>query len=79
MEVLKGKDSMPVIFAAVFRHDLRTALTKINLPTLATAEEAAPVPGAEVLGMVFQEALNAPGDYVTEKAQRIAAFLDARS
>ncbi|NKB44316.1 MAG: alpha/beta fold hydrolase [Alphaproteobacteria bacterium] len=79
MEVLKGKDSMPVIFAAVFRHDLRTALGQIGLPTLATAEEAEIVPGATLLDMPFHEAVSAPTEYVTEKAKRINAFLDTHA
>jgi len=79
MEVLKGKDSMPVIFAAVFRHDLRTALAQLNLPTLATAEEAEIVPSATLLDMPFREAVSAPKEYVTEKAKRITEFLDAQS
>ena len=77
MEVLKGKDSMPIIFAAVFRHDLRTALTRLVVPALTTDEELPLVPGAKSLGLKFREAVSAPADYVEEKARRIAAFLDA--
>lgn len=77
MEVLKGKNSMPIIFAAVFRHDLRTALTRLRVPSLTTDEELALVPGAKPLGLKFREAVSAPPGYVDDKAQRIAAFLDA--
>lgn len=79
MEVLKGKDSMPVIFTAVFRHDLKAALRKIDLPTLATAEEAEIVPGATLLDMPFREAVSAPEEYVSDKTKRIAAFLDTHA
>ncbi|MDG2321078.1 MAG: alpha/beta hydrolase [Rhodospirillaceae bacterium] len=79
MEVLKGKDSMPVIFAAVFRHDLRMALSQIELPTLATAEEVEIVPGAAPLDMPFHEAVSAPVSYVEEKAKRITAFLESHA
>lgn len=79
MEVLKSKDSMPVIFAAVFRHDLRTALKHIDVPTLATAEEAELVPSAILLDMPFREAVSAPSEYVSEKAKRINTFLDSHT
>lgn len=79
MEVLKGKDSMPVIFAAVFRHDLRTALSQIKLPTLSTAEEADIVPGATLLDMPFHESVSAPETYVAEKVDRITAFLESHA
>lgn len=77
MEVLKGKDSMPIIFAAVFRHDLRSALTRLTVPALTTDEELSLMPGAKPLGLKFREAVSAPADYVDDKARRIAAFLDA--
>ena len=79
MEVLKGKDSMLAIFSAVFRHDLRTALRKITLPTLATADEADIVPSAILLDIPFHEAVSAPILYVEEKAKCISAFLDTHT
>ena len=76
MEVLKGKDSMPIIFSAVFRHDLKSALKKINVPTLATHEEVKLVPNANLLDLPFHEAVSANNEYVKRKSNLINSFLD---